>query len=168
MDLRLAIVGVVVLAYAITEIVLGLAMHSITLKTDGFHNLGDAGGFVLAIIVSIIKAHEQDKAKAERFSLIGGFVNASIILLITLCCGVEAVIELYDNPDPEIGPLYFVCAASGFFVKAFGALFLGGLEVNLSGIDHDHSHAHGAGYEPCSGHRCIRVPSYIVHFSEMY
>jgi Co/Zn/Cd efflux system component len=168
MDLSLAIVGVVVLAYAITEIVLGLAMHSIIFKTNGFHNLEDARCFVLAIIVSIIKACKQNKAKTERVSVIGGFVNTSIVLLITLCCGVKAVIELFDDPDPEIGPLYFVCAAGGFFVKVFDALFLSGLEVNFGGIDHDHLHAHGVGYKPCSGHRCVRVPSELVHVSEIY
>jgi Co/Zn/Cd efflux system component len=154
MDQRLAIVGAIVLAYAISEIVLGLQMRSITLTTDGFHNMGDAGGFVLALIISAVRAREPDRTKADRIALTGGFANASIVLVLTFCAGVEAVISFFSSAYPDLGVMYFVCAASGCFIKAFGALFLGGLEVNFSGIhDHDHSHAHG--YETCPGHRCV-------------
>ena len=72
MDYRLAILGALVLAYCVAEIVLGIEFNSATLTTDGLHNLGDAFGFALAIIISAVKAWEKHKSKADRMALIGG------------------------------------------------------------------------------------------------
>ena len=144
---RLAVVGTVVLLYAVSEIVLGFMMHSVTLTTDGYHNLGDAGGFVLAVIISLMKALEQNEEKADRIALIGGFINVTIVLILTFIGGVEAFSILFYPSHPDIGTMYFVCAASGFLIKAFGVLFLGGLDVG-----HGHGHGHGFGHEHGHGH----------------
>ena len=144
---RLAIVGTIVLLYAVSEIVLGFMMHSVTLITDGYHNLGDAGGFVLALIISLMKTSEKNKEKADRIALVGGFTNVTIVLILTLVGGAEAISNFFYPSHPDIGTMYFVCAASGFFIKAFGVLFLGGVDIG-----HGHGHGHEFGHQDCSGH----------------
>ena len=151
MDYRLAILGALVLAYCVAEIVLGIEFNSATLTTDGLHNLGDAFGFALAIIISAVKAWEKHKSKADRIALIGGFANCTIVLILTFVAGVESAIRFFVPEHVHIGPMFFVCVVSGFFIKAFGVFFLGGLEVNMGGVGHTHSHG-DAGHSHAGKH----------------
>ena len=95
---RLAIVGSIVLAYAIAEMVFGFGMNSVTLVADGFHNLADAGGFAIALLANFAQANAKNGAKAERIGLIGGFTNCSVTLILTFCAGFEAFSRLYFTP----------------------------------------------------------------------
>ena len=139
---RLAILGALVLGYAVAEMVSGFGMSSVTLVADGFHNLADAGGFGIALLASYAQANAKNEAKAERIGLIGGFTNCSVTMILTFCAGVEAFSRLsspHASEQVQIGPMYFVCAVSGICINFFGALFLGG-----------HGHSHGG--VPCKQH----------------
>ena len=98
MEQRLAVVGTVVLTYAVAEIVIGFGMNSVTLVADGFHNLADAGGFAIAILANFAQANARDEGKAERIGLIGGFTNCSVTMILTFCAGVEAFSRLFLAP----------------------------------------------------------------------
>jgi Co/Zn/Cd efflux system component len=49
----LVLIGFLTLVYSVVEIAFGLKIDSLTLLTDGFHNLSD----VVAIIVALIAAY---------------------------------------------------------------------------------------------------------------
>jgi Co/Zn/Cd efflux system component len=140
---RLITLGSIVLAYAIFELVLGFEMNSVTLVADGFHNIADAGGFAIAVLVNRAQVGTQDEYRAERIGLIGGLLNCSATLILCGCAGVEACRRLFVAPHvyehPHIGPMYFFCAFCGMCINFFGAMFLGG-----------HGHSHGG--VPCKSH----------------
>jgi Co/Zn/Cd efflux system component len=93
---KLAIMGVIVLIFSMAEVFFGMAMSSVTLVADGFHNLADAGGFGIAVFANWAQAHARDaghlthrtkEQKVERIGLIGGFTNCSITLILTFAAG---------------------------------------------------------------------------------
>lgn len=131
------------LTYAISEVLIGMGMNSVTLVADGFHNFADAGGFAIAIAANIAQANAHDEAKAEWIGNMGGFANCSVTMLLTCFAGFEAFCRLFVAPhtyeDAHIGPMYFVCAMCGMCINGFGAIFLGG-----------HGHSHGG--VPCQSH----------------
>jgi len=135
--------GAIVLTYAISEVLIGMGMNSVTLVADGFHNFADAGGFAIAIAANIAQANAHDEAKAEWIGNMGGFANCSVTMLLTCFAGFEAFCRLFVAPhtyeDAHIGPMYFTCAICGMCINGFGAIFLGG-----------HGHSHGG--VPCQSH----------------
>ena len=101
---KLAIMGVIVLVFSMAEVYFGMAMSSVTLVADGFHNLADAGGFGIAVFANWAQAHARDaghlthrtkEQKVERIGLIGGFTNCSITLILTFAAGGD--IYIYTN-----------------------------------------------------------------------
>eukprot|EP00960_Hanusia_phi_P028824 747609-Hanusia_phi.AAC.2 len=114
--------------------VVGAQMNSITLLSDGFHNLADAGTYGIAIITN--RAQLAGGAESHRVGVMGGMATCTTTLTLTFFAGLEAFQRLFVNPHTKelahIGTAYFVVAALGIALNGAAMFALGG-----------HGHSHG-------------------------
>jgi len=144
------IIGILTLLYCIAELGAALWIDSLTLLSDGFHNLSD--------VVSLYIAYwAQDAAKRDlsdsmsygwgRTEILGGLTNGCFLLSLCLYVGLEAVPKLI-RPEPlDAGLVFIIIAAAGLVVNTLGTIVFAS-----AGISHAHSHSHGHAHGHDDGH----------------
>ncbi|KAJ1487796.1 hypothetical protein T484DRAFT_1785488 [Baffinella frigidus] len=127
-------------------------INSVSLFSDGAHNLADAGAFAIALAANHYAQHHTDLEESRRMQIMGGLLNVSICLILTLFAGVEAWKRFFDAGHMEekrlfdaghmeekakIDGAYLAIAVCGILINGFGAMFLGvsSLQLCLSRVD---------------------------------
>lgn len=120
-DLKLAFA--LNLSFAIIEVVGGLLINSVAILSDALHDLGDSISLALAWFLQNVSEKERDRSYSygyRRFSLLGAFINAVILIGGSLFILTEAVPRLFD-PEAFNAPGMIVFAVIGVTVNGVAA-----------------------------------------------
>jgi solute carrier family 30 (zinc transporter), member 1 len=139
--------------YCVAELAAGGAFSSLTLMSDGFHNLSDVVSLVIANwAAQAAKRPQSDEMSFgwARTEILGGLVNGTFLLALCLYTGLEAIFRfVYPVPVGNID-IFIIVAASGVGVNAIGTLIFcltgEGGHSHAGGGDHGHSHGGGGGH----------------------
>ena len=131
-------------SFMLVEFAVGVANDSIGLISDAFHMLFDNASVALAAYASLAAAAPPDDANhfgAARFDVIAGFVNALLLVFVSLLIVLESVERIMEPREMSTRHLLVVSVL--------------GLVVNLVGLTlcaEAHPHAHvGGGTRACCG-----------------
>jgi len=138
------LVGVVTLGYCGVELAFAVKEDSLTLLSDGFHNLSDVVALYIAFWA--LKASQREISDEmsygwARTELLGALTNGAFLLALCLFIILEAI-PLFISPQKlENASLEFIIiAAAGVGVNTFGTIIFA-----VSGQS-GHGHSHGGGH----------------------
>ncbi|MFC1606622.1 cation diffusion facilitator family transporter [Candidatus Latescibacterota bacterium] len=124
--------------FLIVEFVGGLLTNSLALLADAGHMLTDVAALALALFVAWLAEQPPTGKRTYGFlraEVLGAFVNASALVVITVMIFWEAFRRLQVSPEID-GPVMIVIAALGLIANAVSAWVLFGSRndtVNLKG-----------------------------------
>ncbi|CBH17087.1 cation transporter protein, putative [Trypanosoma brucei gambiense DAL972] len=126
----------------VLELVYGIAVNSLGLISDAFHMMLDSASIAIGLCAAVVASFPSDERRYPfgyaRYEVLGGFVNAVLLLFIAWYVTLESIERIIKPPEIEAGYLIQV-SLIGLIVNILGIIFFHGM--------HGHSHAHGG----CSG-----------------
>jgi len=142
-------IGILTLVYSVVEIIFGLKINSLTLLSDGFHNLSD----VIALIIAFFALLQSSKSSSEnmtygwkRTEILGAMMNASFLIALCLYILLECIPRLiYPPEEAHDESFYFIIIASiGLGINLVGTIVfaLTGHGHSHIGMEEGHSHHH--------------------------
>jgi len=158
----LIVIGILTLLYSLTEIAAALYFTSLTLLSDGFHNLSD----VIALVIAFwaLKKAEQGPTKLmtygwKRTEILGAVMNGCFLLALCLYTILESIPRFFEAHDQfdevhghtHLGNLSFayifiIIASSGLAINLAGTVAFAIVGANAHGHSHaDGAHGHGHG-----------------------
>jgi len=117
-----------VLNFVITaaQIVGGLLSNSLSLLSDALHNFGDAVAVFVAWMAGKIGRRDANERKTfgyKRIEIIAAFVNAAVLVVISVVLFVEAG-RRFAEPEPVKGPLMLIVASIGLLANLISVFIL--------------------------------------------
>lgn len=113
-------------AFALIEIVGGLYTNSMAILSDAVHDLGDSLSLGFAWYFERKSRRERDERYTygyRRFSLLGAFINATILLVSSIFIIRESVLRLFE-PEPPDAQGMAILAIIGVAVNGYALLRL--------------------------------------------
>jgi len=132
------VVGIITLVYTVAEIVIALQYKSLTVLSDGFHNLSDVVGLVIALTANIMtgrRASDRMSYGLVRSGVIGALINCSSLLSLCLYITLDAIPDFINPVSANGGIPIIVIAGCGIIVHGIGAIIF-----TITGQSHGHSH----------------------------
>eukprot|EP01104_Vermistella_antarctica_P006008 TRINITY_DN16744_c0_g1_i1.p1 TRINITY_DN16744_c0_g1~~TRINITY_DN16744_c0_g1_i1.p1 ORF type:complete len:514 (+),score=112.97 TRINITY_DN16744_c0_g1_i1:94-1542(+) len=140
------IVGVITLVYCFIELGFAMYLNSLTLLSDGFHNLSD----VISLYIAYWAAKAAKRGSSDemtfgwvRTEILGALCNGLFLVSLSVYISLEAIPLFIEPKDvSEMGGYAFIgVAAAGLVVNTVGTgVFM------ITGQSHGHSHAGGGGH----------------------
>lgn len=120
--------GVAILNVIITlaEFIGGFMSGSLALLSDAVHNLGDVGAIILSFVAHLVGKKKQNSNKTfgyKRAEIIAAFVNAFILLAMTVYLVIEAFERLNDQVTID-GELMLIIAVIGLIANFISMLIM--------------------------------------------
>jgi zinc transporter 1 len=146
------IIGGLTGIYCIAEIFYALRLSSLTLLTDGFHNVSDVVSLIIAWWADAASTRPASNSMSYgwvRAELLGALANACFLLSLTMYIVLEALPRLF-SPEPlgdNSGMRFIILAAVGFGLNSLGTVVFG-----MLGLQHGHAHGHSHGDSGGHGH----------------
>lgn len=112
--------------FAVVEVFGGLFTNSIAILSDALHDFGDSLALGLAWYFHKKSKRKRDKDYSygyRRFSLLGAFINAILLVMGSLFIVGEAVQRLFAPEQPDARGM-FVLAIAGILVNALAMMRL--------------------------------------------
>ncbi|EAN88184.1 putative cation transporter protein [Trypanosoma cruzi] len=129
-------------AVMVLELLYGISANSLGLVSDSFHMLLDSVSIAVGLFAAFVSSLASDKMTHPfgyaRYRVLGGFINAVLLLFIALFVVVESVERIMNPPDINAAYLIHVSVV-GLIVNIVGVAFFHGVG--------SHSHPH----DGCSG-----------------
>ena len=123
-DRNVALAVIVNLALTVAQIIGGLLSGSVALIADAVHNLSDAVSLVIAFAARRI-ARRPANARMSfgygRAEIVAALVNYTVLIVISLWLGSEAVVRLLDPPEVA-GGIVVILAALALVIDLATAL----------------------------------------------
>ena len=145
------------LSFAFVELAYGAWTNSLGLISDGFHMLFDCTALLaglLATVVSKWPSNERFSFGYGRAEILGGFVNAVLLVFVAFFVLTESLERLVEPPEVSTDRLFLV-SVLGFVVNLVGIFVFqhGGSHGHSHGGGSDHGHSHGGhGHSHAHGH----------------
>ncbi len=131
-----AIPFLLILVFAIIELLGGIYTQSLALLSDAWHMFSDVFALGLAWFAARLSATiKSDSSKQYRIELLASSINALLMLVVIAYIIFEATNRL-KNPQPVTGGYVMLIAFSGLVVNMIVAKMLHG------GQTHDHAYDH--------------------------
>jgi cobalt-zinc-cadmium efflux system protein len=122
---RAFVIGIVLnFLFVVIEVIVGLAIHSLSLLSDAGHNLADVASLAMALIaIRLLKIKPTEKYTYgyKKTTILVALLNAAILLISLGAIGYEAIHRLMD-PEPLPGKTIAIVAAIGIVINAVTAL----------------------------------------------
>jgi cobalt-zinc-cadmium efflux system protein len=122
---RAFVIGIVLnFLFVIIEVVVGLAIHSLSLLSDAGHNLADVASLAMALIaIRLLKIKPTEKYTYgyKKTTILVALLNAAILLISLGAIGYEAIHRLME-PEPLPGMKISIVAGIGIVINAVTAL----------------------------------------------
>ncbi|MHA8110130.1 cation diffusion facilitator family transporter [Lactobacillaceae bacterium Melli_B4] len=119
----------------LVEFLGGIFAGSLSLISDGFHNLGDSLSVVLSYYAHRISGRKQTSRNTygfKRAQIISAFINSVFLIVVSGFLIIEAVEKLM-HPEKVDGNLMFIVAAVGTIANFISAVILSrGSKNNLN------------------------------------
>lgn len=140
---RIILMFLLVTAFMIAELVVGIFTNSLAMMADAFHMLSDAFSFGTALFALII----SKKGATDRFSYgfsraetVGGLINAVFLVGVSVFIILDAI-QRYIDPKPIGNPILVLSVGgAGFLMNLFGIILFCGHAHHGHGHDHGHNH----------------------------
>ncbi len=110
----------------LTEFLGGIISGSLSLLSDSLHNAGDSSALVLSYVANRVSKRPKDSKKTfgyKRIEILTAFINASVLLSISLFLIFEAV-RRWNSPETIDGSLMTVIALIGLVANLASVLVL--------------------------------------------
>ncbi|MBW1605298.1 cation diffusion facilitator family transporter [Lactobacillus sp. Sy-1] len=119
----------------VVEFIGGIFAGSLSLISDGFHNLGDSLSVVLSYYAHRISGRQQTSRNTygfKRAQIIAAFINSVFLIVVSGFLIIEAVQKLM-HPEKVDGDLMFIVAVIGMIANFISAVMLSrGARGNLN------------------------------------
>jgi cobalt-zinc-cadmium efflux system protein len=130
------IIGIILnFSFVVIEVVVGIAINSLSLLSDAGHNLADVGMLALSLLafrMMKIKSNERYTYGYKKTSVFVALLNAVILLLSIGAIVFEAIHRLF-HPEPIPGATISIVAGIGIIINGVSALlFLRNKEKDLN------------------------------------
>ncbi|KAN0055520.1 hypothetical protein ACTA71_008633 [Dictyostelium dimigraforme] len=143
-------IGTLTMLYVIVELGAALYVGSLTLLSDGFHNLSDVVSLVIAWWAQKAAKRDSDNFMSygwARAEILGGLTNGCFLLSMSLYVALEAI-PRFIRPEPmESGLIFMIVAGSGLAINILGTIVFA-----CTGMSHAHSHGGGGHSHGGGGH----------------
>merc|ERR1712137_4886 len=138
------VIGLITLVYVVAELAIALYEGSLTLLSDGFHNLSDVLSLGIAFWAS--KASRRGSSDAmsygwARTEILGALTNGVFLLSLCLYTSLEAIPQIIAPTEEPAGYYFVAVAAAGLIINTLGTVVFA-----ITGQAHGHSHAGGGGH----------------------
>ena len=136
-DVNMAfVIGIILnFSFVIIEVIVGIAIHSLSLLSDAGHNLADVGMLALSLLafrMMKIKSNERYTYGYKKTSVFVALLN-SVILLISIGAIVYEAFHRLFTPEPLPGKTIAIVAGIGILVNGLSAmLFMKGKDKDLN------------------------------------
>ncbi len=123
------------LAYVVVTFIAGLRAHSLALLSEAGHNLSDFFALLLSFAAVYFQSRPADHSRTfgyQRAGVLAAFVNAGLLIVISLWIAVEAIHRL-SSPVAVQPRIMMIVAAAGVVMNGVIAALLWGVarDVNL-------------------------------------
>jgi cobalt-zinc-cadmium efflux system protein len=130
------IVGIILnFSFVLIEVIVGIAIRSLSLLSDAGHNLADVGALALSLFafkMMKVKSNERYTYGYRKTSVFVSLIN-SIILLVSIGAIVFAALHRIFKPEPLPGSTISIVAGIGILVNGISAmLFMKGKDKDLN------------------------------------
>ncbi len=118
----------------VVQIVGGVVSGSLALITDALHNVTDVASLALSLVAFRVARRPADERYTfayRRAEVLAAVVNATLLLVIALYVGYEAVLRI-AHPEPVGGWIMMAAAAFGAIANGAAALLLHTGDSNLN------------------------------------
>jgi cobalt-zinc-cadmium efflux system protein len=116
---RLRVALLLIVAFMVVEVVVGLVVDSLALLADAGHMLTDAGALVLSLVAIRLAARPAQGNMTfglRRAEILSAQANGATLLVLGVLIGYEGVRRLIDPPEP-LGGAILVVALLGIVVN---------------------------------------------------
>lgn len=123
---RLLLVTALNVFITVAEIIGGLMANSLALLSDAIHNLSDTIAILMAYIarrISTRSSNEQKTFGYKRVEILSAFVNALVLIGISIYLVYEAILR-FSDPSPAKGLVMFVVAGAALIFNLLSVLLL--------------------------------------------
>lgn len=110
----------------IVQVAGGILSNSLSLLSDALHNLGDTIAVFLAYIADRFgnkPANERKTFGYKRIEIIAAFINASVLIIISVLLFIEAISRFAD-PEPVKGKIMLIVASVGLIANLLSVYIL--------------------------------------------
>src|ERR1700722_17202325 len=130
------IIGIILnFSFVAIEVIVGFAIHSLSLLSDAGHNLADVGTLALSLLafrMMKIKSNERFTYGYRKTSVFVALIN-SVILLVSIGAIVFEAFHRLFRPEPLPGGTIAIVAGIGIVVNGVSAmLFIRNKEKDLN------------------------------------
>lgn len=133
---RLGIAAGVNVAFAVVQVIIGLAIGSVVVLADAAHQVVDALGLMTALVAALLASRPASSEMSfgwGKADALGGFVSSVLLLGSVVWISFEAIRRLLDPVDVEGG---------GVIAMGLIAIAVNGGSVWVLGSSHHHGHDH--------------------------
>lgn len=117
MRIALVLVG----SFSVAELWVSLHSNSLSLMADAGHMMTD----VLAIALALWSAYQaKQAADSARLNALSGFINGTLLLIVAVWLGYEAISTLHQPPTDILSAPMAITAAVGLVVNGLNAYLL--------------------------------------------
>ncbi|QEM07817.1 cation transporter [Mucilaginibacter rubeus] len=113
--------------FVILEVIVGIAIHSMSLLSDAAHNLGDVGALALSLLafrLLKVKADHRHSYGFKKASILASLFNAVVLLISMGVILYEAIRHIF-HPAPLPGITVSIVAGIGIVINAVtGIMFV--------------------------------------------
>ncbi len=119
----LKIALVLVSCFSAAELWVSVQSHSLSLMADAGHMVMDVFAIAIALWAAA-QSETKDAVRQRRTEAIAAFINGSLLLLVSLWLGYEAISELRMPPTEILSTSVAITAAVGLGINGLNAYFL--------------------------------------------
>ena len=127
-----AIPFLLILIFAVLELLGGIYTHSLALLSDAWHMFSDVFALGLAGFAVRLSATSKNDSSDQSIELVASSINALLMLIVITYIIFEAIVRL-KNPQPVTGGYVMLIAFAGLLVNLIVAKML------HDGHTHDHN-----------------------------
>lgn len=103
------------LAFAVTEVLIGVLSNSIAILSDAVHDFSDSGSLLISYFAARISKRKADASRTfgyRRASVLAALLNASALLAVTVFVVYHAVMRLVRPVEIKSGYMFLVAGLS--------------------------------------------------------
>lgn len=103
------------LAFALTEVVIGVLSNSIAILSDAVHDFSDSGSLLVSYFAAKISKRKADASRTfgyRRASVLAALLNASALLAVTVFVVYHAIMRLARPVEIKSGYMFLVAGLS--------------------------------------------------------
>jgi len=146
------------LLYSLFELIIAIKISSLTILSDSFHNLGDVGAVLIAMIAVLQSQKHDNEKRSKMIKNIGALLNAASLMSLSFYVLLEAIPRLFYPQKIEDSVWFIVVAIAGIVVNLIGTILFA-----VSGNKGHHHHSHDENHHEDEGED-LNMKAVCLHY----